>query len=106
MNVTKPTAHAVRLGRAAPTISVSETDHALRFDTDVLGFTKVFESGSPVGFVVLKKDDADLHRTLLNSRKTTVENVGHLMVQEARALRAHLVHASCRRPPVRHMPRT
>ena len=81
-------------------------DRALRLYVDVLVFTNVFGRGSPVGFVVPKKDDADLHRTLFNTRKATVENVGHLMVQEARALRAHLVHASCRRPPVRHMPRT
>ncbi len=106
MNATKPPSHAARPGRAAPRISVSETDRALHFHTDVLGVTKVFESGSPVGFVVFKKDDADLHRTLFKSHKATVQNVDRLMAQEARALRAHLVHASCRRPPVCHMLRT
>lgn len=106
MNVTKPPSHAVCFGRAAPAISVSDMDRDLRLHVGVLGFTKVFERGSPVGFVVLEKDGAELHRTLFKSRNATVENVGHLMVQEARALRAHLVHAACRRPPVRHIPRT
>lgn len=90
MTATKPPTHAVRLGRAAPTISVSDIDRALRFYTGVLGFTKVFENGSPVGFVILEKDDAELHLSSFRSHKATVQNVAHLMVQDAHALHAHL----------------
>jgi hypothetical protein len=31
------------------------------FYTNVLGFTKVFENGDPVGFMILKRNDAELH---------------------------------------------
>ena len=65
-------------------------DRALRFYADVLGFTKVFENGSPVGFVILEKDDAELHLSLFKGHKATVQNVAHLMVEDAHALHAHL----------------
>jgi catechol 2,3-dioxygenase-like lactoylglutathione lyase family enzyme len=81
--------HAVRFGRIAPTVSVANMDRALEFYSRVLGFEKVFENGSPVGFAILEKDAAELHLSLAKSHKATVQNVAHLMVEDANALYAH-----------------
>ena len=83
--------HGVRFGRIAPTVSVADMDRAVGFYTDVLGFSRVFENGTPVGFVILEKDDAELHLSLCNKHKATVQNVAHLMVEDASALYSHLV---------------
>ena len=45
-------------GRIAATITVSDMPRALAFYVEVLGMTKTFENGNPVGFVILKKDAA------------------------------------------------
>lgn len=82
--------HAVRFGRMAPTVSVSDIARSVDFYTDVLGFEKVFENGNPVGFVILAKDSAELHLSLRKSHKATVQNVAHLAVQDAAALYKHL----------------
>ncbi|MDH1293256.1 VOC family protein [Comamonas terrigena] len=58
--------------------------------TGILGFTKVFDNGSPVGFAILKKDDAELHLSLHKGHKATVQNVAHLLVHDAEALYQHL----------------
>lgn len=81
---------AVRFGRMAPTVSVADMPRALRFYTELLGFQKVFENGSPVGFVILERGSAELHLSLLKSHKATVQNVAHLMVDDAGALYEHL----------------
>ena len=83
-------AHAVRFGRIAATVSVTEMERAVRFYTEVLGFQKVFENGSPVGFVILEKDAAELHLSLFKRHKSSVQNVAHLMVHDATALYEHL----------------
>lgn len=90
MQSTEQQSHAVRFGRVAPTVSVSDIDRAVSFYADVLGFTKVFENGTPVGFVILERDDAELHVSLFKKHKATTQNVAHLMVQDASALYAHL----------------
>ncbi|MGC7411159.1 VOC family protein [Pandoraea pneumonica] len=82
--------HAVQFGRIAPTLSVTDLDRSLRFYTDVLGFEKVFEAGSPVGFVILKKDGAELHLSRDAQHRATSQNVAHLMVANADALHNHL----------------
>jgi len=74
----------------APTVSVSDIAKSVTFYTDVLGFEKVFENGDPVGFVILERDSAELHLSLIKSHKATVQNVAHLMVQDATALYQHL----------------
>lgn len=81
---------AVRFGRMAPTVSVGDMPRALRFYTGVLGFQKVFENGAPVGFVILERGGAELHLSLLKTHRATVQNVAHLMVDDAAALYAHL----------------
>ena len=73
-------------GRAAPTIAVRDVPRALTFYVDLLGMHKTFENGSPVGFVILKRDAAELHLTLQKDHTATDRNVAHLMVSDARAL--------------------
>jgi catechol 2,3-dioxygenase-like lactoylglutathione lyase family enzyme len=90
MSYTPAPVHAVRFGRVAPTVTVGDIDRAIAFYTQVLGFEKVFENGSPVGFVILEKDAAELHLSLFRGHKASVQNVAHLMVQDAAALCAHL----------------
>lgn len=51
----------LRLGRIAPTLGVTDIQAAYRIYNSVFGFEKVFENGEPVGFMVLEKDDAELH---------------------------------------------
>ena len=77
---------AVRFGRVAPTIPVTDISKALSFYTEQLGFKKVFENGEPVGFVILEKDDAEIHLTLKLDHKASDRNLLHLMVSDAQAL--------------------
>jgi catechol 2,3-dioxygenase-like lactoylglutathione lyase family enzyme len=81
--------HRVRFGRIAATVSVTNMDCALAFYTQILGFEKAFENGSPVGFAILQKDAAELHLSLSKNHKASVQNVAHLMVEDASALYAH-----------------
>lgn len=73
-------------GRMAPTIAVCDLDKALAFYCGVLGFRKVFENGDPVGFVILRKDAAELHLTLNRGHKASNGNVAHLLVDNVDAL--------------------
>ena len=85
-----PETPSVRFGRVAPTVSVTDIDAALAFYEGVLGFTKVFANGSPVGFVILEKDAAELHLSLDRDHRATTQNVAHLMVDDASALYDYL----------------
>ena len=67
-------------------LPVRDMDCALHFCTEVLGFTKTFENGGPVGFAILKRDAAELHLTLARDSLATARNVAHLVVSDARAL--------------------
>src|SRR5262249_31402774 len=78
-------------GRCAPTIAVTDIARALAFYVDVLGMTKTFENGNPVGFVIVKRDAAELHLTLSKQHRATDRNVAHLLVADATALHDHLV---------------
>lgn len=82
--------HAVQFGRIAPTLAVADIERALAFYVGILGFDKTFENGSPAGFVILKKDDAELHLTRAPQHRGTTQNVAHLMVADAAALYVHL----------------
>ena len=70
---------------------MSDIDRALRFYVDVLGLEKTFENGNPVGFVILKREAAELHLTLARSHTGSDRNVAHLLVSDATALHDHLV---------------
>ncbi|KQV84284.1 VOC family protein [Rhizobium sp. Root1220] len=88
--------HGVRFGRIAAMVPVKDIGRAMDFYAGVMGFTKVFENGSPVGFVILKRDAAELHLTLQPNHKNPSFNVAHLMVEDVDAL-----HALCQAHGVR-----
>ncbi|KGM34634.1 glyoxalase superfamily protein [Inquilinus limosus] len=83
--------HGIRFGRIAAMLPVRDMDRAHTFYTSVLGFRKTFQNGDPVGFMILKRDGAELHLTLQPQHKAAPFNVAHLMVEDAEAL-----HRICR----------
>jgi catechol 2,3-dioxygenase-like lactoylglutathione lyase family enzyme len=90
------TDHGIRFGRIAAMLPVKDIQRACDFYMKVLGFTKVFENGDPVGFVILKRDQAELHLTLQPNHKAAPFNVAHMMVQDVDAF-----HAICQREGLR-----
>jgi predicted enzyme related to lactoylglutathione lyase len=74
---------AIRLGRLAPCIPVSDVARAVAFYESVFGMQKTFENGDPVSFVVLKRDEAELHLTLTREHVASSHNVMHLIVDGA-----------------------
>ena len=78
----------IRFGRMAPCIPVRDVQVACAFYAKVLGFRKVFENGNPVGFMVLKKDDAELHISLKRDHQATTINVAHVFVDDVASLYA------------------
>jgi catechol 2,3-dioxygenase-like lactoylglutathione lyase family enzyme len=90
------TDHGIRFGRLAAMLPVKDIERACEFYTKVLGFTKVFENGNPVGFMILKRDQAELHLTLQPNHKAAPFNVAHMMVHDVDAL-----HAICQRHGLR-----
>ncbi len=78
-------------GRIAATVPVTDMERALRFYTEVLGLRKTFENGDPVGFVILARDQAELHLTLARRHAASDRTVAHLLVSDARRLHDHLV---------------
>jgi catechol 2,3-dioxygenase-like lactoylglutathione lyase family enzyme len=86
----------LRFGRMAPGVPVSDIQRAHDFYVGVLGFTKTFENGDPVGFMILKRDAAELHLTLVRNHQAGTHNVAHLMVDDVDAL-----HAICQAAGVR-----
>ena len=83
--------HDISFGRIAAAVPVTDIPRALDFYAGVLGMTKTFENGNPVGFVILKRDAAELHLTLSRKHEATDRNVAHLLVDNATALHVHLV---------------
>ena len=82
--------HEVRFGRTAPTVAVGDIDRALEFYCGVLGMEKTFENGDPVGFVILVRDKAQVHLTLVPGHKGAMANVFHLIVDNADSFFQHL----------------
>lgn len=87
---------SVQFGRTAPGIPVTDINRSLAFYCDVLGMKKVFENGTPVGFVILVRDSAEVHLTLAKNHIATDRNIVHLMVSDAKSLHDHLVQHSVR----------
>jgi len=77
------TTNDVKLGRIAPMLPVSNIEESFRIYREVFGFRKVFENGDPVGFMILVKDDAELHLTLQKMHKAATFNVAHMLVSDA-----------------------
>ena len=80
----------VTFGRMAPGVFVTDIERSVAFYRDAFGFEKEFENGDPVGFVILVKDAAELHLSLVPGHKASTTNVAHLMVDDAAALYARL----------------
>ncbi|MGB3643400.1 MAG: VOC family protein [Mesorhizobium sp.] len=72
--------------RLAPTLAVRDIGRAHDFYTRVLDFEKSFQNGDPVGFMILKNGQAELHLTLQPGWKAAPFNVAHLMVDDVDAL--------------------
>jgi catechol 2,3-dioxygenase-like lactoylglutathione lyase family enzyme len=81
----------ITFGRIAAAVPVGDIPRALRFYQDILGMTVTFTNGDPTGFVILKKDAAELHLTLVKGHRAGLHNVAHLLVADAAALHEHLV---------------
>ncbi len=79
---------AITFGRAAPVICVRDIQAAQEFYSRVLGFEKVFENGDPVGFMVMKKDRAEIHLSQKPDHKASTVNVMHMFVSDVAALYA------------------
>jgi len=88
--------HGVRFGRIAATLPVRDIDRACAFYTKVLGFTKTFENGNPTGFMILTRDQAELHLTLQPNHIAAPFNVAHMMVSDVDA-----IHSICQRHGLR-----
>ncbi|CAH1673405.1 MAG: VOC family protein [Chelatococcus sp.] len=78
--------HEIRFGRIAPMIPVKDIRKAHDFYVGVLGFRKTFENGNPVGFMILKQGQAELHLTLQPHHKAAPFNVAHMLVDNVDAL--------------------
>ena len=94
--MTSSSAAEIHYGRVAPTICVRDIMAAQAFYSDVLGFAKVFENGNPVGFMVMKKDDAEIHLSLDKDHRPSTTNVAHMFVSDAASLYAHCQSAGVR----------
>lgn len=83
--------HGVRFGRIAAMLPVRDMARAHDFYTGAFGFTRTFQNGDPVGFMILKRDQAELHLTLQPAHKAAHFNIAHMMVDDVDA-----VHAICK----------
>ncbi|SHF29046.1 hypothetical protein SAMN02745157_2115 [Kaistia soli DSM 19436] len=88
--------HGIRFGRIAAMLPVHDMARAEDFYIRVLGFRKTFENGEPVGFMILKRDAAELHLTLQKDFKQPGFNAIHMMVADVDGL-----HAICRKQGLR-----
>ena len=79
---------AFRFGRIAAMLPVADIARACDFYVSALGFRKTFENGDPVGFMILKRDAAELHLTLQPGHKAADFNVAHMMVEDIDAVHA------------------
>ena len=78
----------IRFGRIAAMLPVADMARAHDFYANALGFTKTFENGTPVGFMILKRDEAELHLTLQPGHTAAPFNVAHMMVENIDVLHA------------------
>ena len=76
----------VRFGRIAAVLPVKDIQLAKAFYVNGLNFEVVFENGDPVGFVILKREEAELHLTLQPQHKAAAFPIAHLLVDDANAL--------------------
>lgn len=91
-----PSAKTIQFGRLATTLAVTDLQTAREFYVDALGFEVRFENGDPIGFMILKRDDAELHLTLQPGFKPAKFNVAHLLVHGVEALHSIVKAQGCR----------
>ena len=77
---------SLSFGRIAAMLPVRDIQRAHDFYVGALGFAKAFENGDPVGFMILRRDAAELHLTLQKNYRAAPFNVAHMMVSDAAAL--------------------
>ncbi len=65
-------------------LPVQDIERSYRAMNAVFGFEKAFENGDPVGFMILRRDSAELHLTLQKNHKATNFNVAHMLVSDAK----------------------
>jgi len=91
--MTSNTTTDLRLGRIAAMLGVNDMERSYLLYKAVFGFEKVFENGTPTGFMILQKDDAELHLSLQKGYKAPPFNQAHMLVSDAdaayRACEAH-----------------
>lgn len=73
----------LKLGRVTATLPVSDIEKSYLAYGATFGFKKTFENGDPVGFMILKKDDAELHLTLQSNYSAPPFAVAHFLVSNA-----------------------
>ncbi|MDP3409337.1 glyoxalase superfamily protein [Bosea sp. (in: a-proteobacteria)] len=78
----------LRFGRIAATVAVADMARACDFYVGAIGFSKTFENGDPVGFVILKRDAGELHLTLQRDHRPAPFAVAHMLVEDIDALHA------------------
>jgi catechol 2,3-dioxygenase-like lactoylglutathione lyase family enzyme len=83
----------ITYGRVAPGVCVRDIQKACAFYGDVLGFQATFQNGDPIGFMILEKDKAEFHLSLVEDHQPSTTNVAHLMVDDVDALHALCVAA-------------
>jgi catechol 2,3-dioxygenase-like lactoylglutathione lyase family enzyme len=88
--------HQDKFGRAAPGLAVRDVQAAYAFYSGVLGFSKVFENGDPVGFMVLNKDAAEIHISQSRDHRPSTVNSFHMIVDDVAALYAICIAADVR----------
>jgi catechol 2,3-dioxygenase-like lactoylglutathione lyase family enzyme len=86
--MTEVSIHDITFGRAAPSLAVRDIQAAYSFYSSVLGFLKVFENGDPMGFMVLKKDMAEVHLSQSRDHRATTVNNFHMFVDDVAAFYA------------------
>ncbi|MES0879508.1 VOC family protein [Roseibium sp. SCP14] len=74
---------SIHLGRVAAILGVADIQRSYELYKSIFGFEKTFENGDPVGFMILKKDEAELHLSLQRGYKAPPFNVAHMMVSDA-----------------------
>ena len=82
--------NGLSLGRIAAILPVRNMERSFRLYESLFGLEKVFENGDPVGFMILKRDEAELHLSLHPDHKAPAFNVAHMLVSNADA-----VHTAC-----------
>ena len=86
----------LKLGRVAATIPVSDIERAHDFYTKAFGLETVFQNGNPTGFMILKRDAAELHLTLVKGHNGATHNVAHMLVSDAQQVHDRCVEAGAR----------